>query len=70
MLVATRATASFLLLALPLGGLRLALSLALRRPCLALRFPFSGPCLARCAHALPWLPSVLLPRWERSKRRR
>lgn len=26
--------------------------------------------LARRAHALPWLPSVLLPRWERSKRRR
>lgn len=25
---------------------------------------------ARRAHALPWLPSVLLPRWERSKRRR
>ena len=43
----------FLLLALPLGGLRLALSLALRRPRLALRFPFSGPCLARRAHTLP-----------------
>ena len=26
--------------------------------------------LARRAHALPWLPSALPPRWERSKRRR
>ena len=26
--------------------------------------------LVRRAHALPWLPSVLLPKWERSKRRR
>ena len=34
------------LLALPLGGLRLALSLALRCPRLAFRFPFSRPCLA------------------------
>ena len=26
--------------------------------------------LARRAHALPWLPSVLPPRWGRSKRQR
>lgn len=36
----------FLLPALPLGGLRLALSLVLCHPCLAFRFPFSHPRLA------------------------
>lgn len=46
MLVTTRAHGVFLLLALPLGGLRLALSLALRCPRLAFRFLFRSLLLA------------------------